>query len=188
MKTAVTVETEFTPNPHSLKFNVNRTLLASGSAYFQTQKEAEKSSPLAAKLWAIPRVEGILIGQTFVTVTRNPSLETWASIIPAATKVLQTHLEGGEPVMLPGASTESPAAGAGSEIERKIKQILNERIRPAVARDGGDILFHGFKNGVVKLHLQGACSSCPSSMATLKSGVERMLREYVPEVKEVIQV
>ncbi len=187
MKSAITVETEFTPNPHSLKFNVGRTLLASGSAYFQTKKDAKKVSPLAAKLFAIPRVESILIGQTFVTITRDSLLETWASIIPDATKILQGHLEGGEPVILPGAS-EPPMATTGSEIERKIKQILNDRIRPAVARDGGDIIFHGFKNGIVTLHLQGSCSSCPSSSATLKAGVERMLREYVPEVKEVIQV
>lgn len=187
MRPAVTVETEFTPNPHSLKFNVNCALRDSGSAYFQTKEAAGKSSPLAAKLFGVPHVEGVLIGQRFVTITRDNSLETWASVIPAATKVLREHLESGEPVMLPGAPEPSTEA-TGSEIERKIKQILNDRIRPAVAQDGGDIIFHGFKNGVVTLHLQGSCSSCPSSSATLKAGVERMLREYVPEVKEVVQV
>ena len=186
MNNSVQIETEFTPNPHSLKFNLNRQLLTSGDSAYFASKEAAENSPLAKKLFTISNVEGVLIGQDFVTISRNPSVETWASIIPPVTKALKQHLESGEEITLPDSTVHSKIAE--SEVEKKIRTVLDQRIRPAVARDGGDIIFHGFKEGVVTLHLQGACSSCPSSTATLKAGVERMLREYIPEVKEVIQL
>lgn len=186
MITPITVETEFTPNPHSLKFNVNRMLLTSGSAYFADPEEAG-DSPLASKLLSQPHVTAVLISQNFVTISRDPSIETWASVIPAVTHALEEHLGSGQPVVVPGYKGTTKEVGR-TQVERKIMEVLDARIRPAVAKDGGDIIFHGFKDGTVTLHLQGACSSCPSSTATLKAGVERMLREYVPEVKEVIQV
>lgn len=182
----IEIQTEFTPNPNSLKFNAGRSLLPDGSVFFATAGEA-KNSPLAQKLFAIPQVESVLIGQDFVTITRGKNIETWAVLIPAVTKTLTAHLEAGGPVVLGGAENQKGST-ASTETEKKIIQFLDEHIRPAVARDGGDIRFHGFKNGVVTLHLQGACSTCPSSIATLKAGVERMLKEHVPEVKEVVQV
>jgi len=179
------IDTEFTPNPNSLKFNLGRPILEKGSLFFMNTAEA-KSTPLANALFQVPSVQEVFIGRDFVTVTRLPETETWGAIIPAVTIVLQEHLSMGE--MLDSAVERTTVSDAdAADIERRICQVLDEKIRPAVARDGGDIVFHGFKDGVVTLHLQGACSSCPSSIATLKSGVERILCEAVPEVKEVIQ-
>ncbi len=180
------ITTEFTPNPHSLKFNLNTTLMESGSAFFATQEEAVYS-PLAQLLLNIENVESVFFGSNFVTITRNASIETWAGIIPFVSKTIRQFLASGEKVMDVNAHAQAQQAITRSDIEQKIIQVLDEYIRPAVARDGGDIVFHGFKNGIVTLHLQGACSTCPSSIATLKSGVERMLKEHVPEVKEVLQ-
>lgn len=181
------IDTEFTPNPHSLKFNVGRHILEKGSLFFLTADEA-KSTPLAEALFQAPSVQEVFIGRDFVTVTRLPETETWGGIIPVVNQILEQYLGAGQ--MLDSAVERTASAGTDTEsadIERRICQVLDEKIRPAVARDGGDIVFHGFKEGVVTLHLQGACSSCPSSIATLKSGVERILCEAVPEVKEVIQ-
>lgn len=184
----IQVQTEFTPNPQSLKFNVNRALLEQGSLFFENASAAQGVSTLAQKLFAVPNVEQVLIGQNFVTITRRADLETWASIIPPVSKILQEHLSKGEPVVEKNAGAASQqGTSPTTEIEKKIVQILDAHVRPAIARDGGDIIFHGFNDGVVTLYLQGACSTCPSSMATLKAGVERMLREYVPEVREVVQ-
>ncbi len=180
------IETEFTPNPHALKFNTGKTLLATGTANFSTREAAEKS-PLAKKIFGVRGIEGVFIGHDFVTISRNPGMDTWGSLISPVTHILKTHLETGEPIVSQGWE-HSTVPESGSDIEKKIRKILDERVRPAVARDGGDILFQSYKEGVVSLHLQGSCSSCPSSTATLKAGVERMLREYVPEIKEVIQV
>ncbi len=175
------IETEFTPNPHSLKFNTGQVLLEKGTLFFTDPAKAAEV-PLAHKLFEAPFVREVLIGRDFVTVSRAPEAETWGLIIPAVTRILQEHLASGK-LVEPG----TVAAGDQTDVERRICQVLDEKVRPAVARDGGDIIFHGFKDGVVTLHLQGACSSCPSSIATLKAGVERILCEAVPEVKEVIQ-
>ncbi len=179
------IETEFTPNPHSLKFNVHQVLLEKGTLFF-TESSQAASSPLARKLLAIPFVQEVLLSRDFVTVTRDPSTETWVLVIPAVTRILEEHLTSGKPV-LEGAGAESLVDQSPSDIERRIRQVLDEKVRPAVARDGGDITFYGFADGVVTLHLRGACSTCPSSMATLKAGVERILCEAVPEVREVVQ-
>lgn len=179
------IDTEFTPNPNSLKFNVGRPILEKGSLFFMNAGEA-KAVPMANALFQVTSVQEVFVGRDFVTVTRQPETETWGAIIPAVTIVLQEHLSAGQ--MLDSAAERSAGTDADlADVEHRICQVLDEKIRPAVARDGGDIIFHGFKDGVVTLHLQGACSSCPSSMATLKSGVERILCEAVPEVKEVIQ-
>lgn len=183
----IPIETEFTPNPNSLKFNVGRTLLERGSAFYANRKEAE-SSLLAKKIFEIPQVANVLIGQDFVTITRVSSVDSWKPLIAPVTKALEEYFAACESGANPEALLAGNGNGSEGEIEGKIKTILDEYIRPAVARDGGDIVFRGYKDGIVSLHMQGACSHCPSAIATLKSGVERLLREHIPEVKEVVQV
>jgi len=179
------IDTEFTPNPNSLKFNLDRPILEKGSLFFMNEAEAV-STPMVQEIFKAPSIQEVFIGRDFVTVTRSPEAETWGAIIPVVNKVLEEYLSTG--AMLDSTVQNQRGGNADfADVERRICEVLDEKIRPAVARDGGDIVFHGFKDGVVTLHLQGACSSCPSSIATLKSGVERILCEAVPEVKEVIQ-
>lgn len=182
------IQTEFTPNPHSLKFNLNAVILPKGSAFFETKDDADKVSPLASALFSIPKVKSVLLGKNFVTISRDPSVQTWASFIEPVNRVLQQFLTDGKSILAEGAEPALHGKIPENDTERRIMQVLDQYVRPAIARDGGDIIFHGFKDGVVTLYLQGACSTCPSSIATLKSGVERMLCEYVPEVREVHQV
>jgi Fe-S cluster biogenesis protein NfuA len=181
----VQVLTEFTPNPNSLKFNTNREILTSGTAFFSSVERAA-GSPLAKKIFGVESIAEVFIGRDFVTVTRAADVKSWAKIISSVTEIVRAHLESGEPavVEMPG---ERSAEG-DSDVVRRIIEVLDERIRPAVARDGGDIIFDSYDDGIVRLHLQGSCSSCPSSTMTLKVGVESMLKELVPEVREVIQV
>ncbi len=185
MADAVMVMTEFTPNPNSLKFNTNREIMESGTAFYSSADMAT-GSPLAKKLFELENIAEVFVGHEFVTITRAPETKSWAKIISSVTEVIRKQLESGEPAVIEMPSAHGSAED--SEIARKIIEILDERIRPAVARDGGDIIFDSYENGVVRLHLQGACSTCPSSIATLKTGVESMLMELVPEVREVIQV
>ncbi len=185
MTEPVTVLTEFTPNPNSLKFNTNLEFLESGTAFFASVDKAG-NSPLAQKLFALGNIAEVFIGREFVTITRAADVKSWAKIISGATEVIRAQLESGEPAVVL-AEVDPSAAANESDIVRKIIEVLDERIRPAVARDGGDIIFDSYQDGVVRLHLQGACSSCPSSTMTLKVGVESMLKELVPEVREVIQ-
>ena len=187
--TAVEISAEITPNPNTLKFNVNRTLIQSGSLNYP-DKEKAKGALLPSRLLEIENVIGVMIGPSFITVTKNPDSQ-WPSLVPSVTESLKSLLSSNE-VLFPQQATASDAApadnGANSEIERKIREILDAEIRPAVAMDGGDITFYGYENGVVTLHLQGSCSSCPSSIMTLKMGVENRLRALIPEVKEVVQI
>ena len=185
MTEQVIVMTEFTPNPNSLKFNTNREIIASGTAFYASVEKAA-GSPLAQKIFEVENISEVFIGHEFVTVTRSEETKSWAKIIAKVTEIVRTFLESGLPAV-----TEMPSAHGSdenSEIAKKIIEVLDERIRPAVARDGGDIIFDSYEDGIVRLHLQGACSTCPSSIATLKSGVESMLKELIPEVREVIQV
>ncbi|MCB9800066.1 MAG: NifU family protein [Candidatus Omnitrophica bacterium] len=182
------VDTEFTPNPNSLKFNVDVVLMQKGTAFYTSVEEAVKSSPLAVKIFEIPHIKEVFIGRQFVTITRGEASLTWAELIAPVTGILQAYLPSGQPIVIQTEETADTHNGEDSEIEAKIRQVLDEKIRPAVARDGGDIIFHGFQDGIVTLHLQGACSTCPSSIATLKAGVERILCEAIPEVREVVQV
>ncbi|MBI4388213.1 MAG: SUF system NifU family Fe-S cluster assembly protein [Candidatus Omnitrophica bacterium] len=181
----IKLSAEMTPNPNTIKFLVNRQFLESGSFDFPTREKA-KDSPLALKLFEIDSVNGVLIGTNFITVTKEPHAD-WQTIAPTvATAIQEFFASGGEAISkdaLPSANE-----GGNSLIEQKIKQILDAEIRPAVARDGGDIVFYGYQDGIVTLHLQGACSSCPSSIMTLKMGVEHRLKQAVPEIKEVVQV
>lgn len=185
MKQAIEIKTEFTPNPQSLKFNVSVPVCAHGAVHFASKTEAGKS-PLAAKLFGIESVKEVMIGPDFVTVTRDEKATTWQSLIPLISEAIREHLAcGGNPKVCENCAEISDPH---SEVEKKIIEILNEQIRPSLARDGGDVRFCGFEKGVVKLHLKGACSGCPSATITLKMGIEAYLKEYIPEVKEVVRV
>lgn len=182
----ITITTEFTPNPQSLKFNVNVPICTHGTVHFASAAEAGKS-PLAAELFKIKHVKEVMIGPDHVTVIRDPEVKTWATIIPLVEETIKGHLVCGKinpKVCEKCADVEHPR----NETERKIIEILNEQIRPALARDGGDAVFCGFEDGIVKLHLKGACSGCPSATMTLKMGIEAYLKDYIPEVKEVVRV
>lgn len=177
---------EITPNPNTLKFVANQVFIESGSYDFPAREKA-KNSPLALKLFDLQEVAGVLIGSNFIAVTKTPQAE-WQPLIPPVVKVIQDFLASGKSPIL---EVKSPALlkdTADGEIEKKIRAILDEEIRPAVARDGGDIIFYGYKDGVVTLHLQGACSHCPAATMTLKLGVESRLKESIPEIKEVVEI
>jgi len=183
------IETEGTPNPATLKFLPGRDVMgAAGTADF-TSAEAASRSPLAARIFALPGVARVFLGADFVTVTQTDAAE-WQSLRPQVLGAIMDHFLSGQSVVegLSEGGLDEDFDPADGEIVDQIKELLDTRVRPAVAGDGGDIVFRGFRDGVVRLHLQGACSGCPSSRATLKHGVENMLRHYVPEVTAVEQV
>ncbi len=190
METAKDLEisAEMTPNPNTLKFIVNRTLVESGSLNF-TDKEKAKGSFLPEKLFEIDKVLGVMVGKDFVTVTKRPEAN-WNMMVEPLTNAIRNILSSGQALFTQNApvSAGPDGHGAASEIAKKVQEILDNEIRPAVAMDGGDIIFYGYENGVVTLHLQGSCSSCPSSIMTLKMGVENRLKSLIPEVREVVQV
>lgn len=178
------IQTEQTPNPSTLKFLPGRIVLEQGTADFPT-RESSTRSPLARRLFDVDGVERVFLGSDFVTVTKIDG-QDWQVMKPAVLGGIMEHYTSGEPAMALAEGAE--AAGAtedDDEIVTQIKELLDTRIRPAVAQDGGDIVFHSFEDGVVYLHMQGSCSGCPSSTATLKMGIENLLRHYVPEVVEV---
>lgn len=178
------VMAEITPNPHTLKFNISKQLLPFGSCNFP-DKESAKDSLLASRLFEIEHVAGVMIGIDFVSVTKTADVE-WPVMARDVVESLRYFLQSGEPAV--SKTLQGTMEHGGSEIENQIRSILDEEIRPAVARDGGDIIFYGYENGIVKLHLQGACSSCPSSVMTLKMGIENRLKQSFPEIQEVMQV
>jgi Fe-S cluster biogenesis protein NfuA len=178
------VMAELTPNPNTLKFNVYKQLLPIGSCNFPT-KEAAKDSVLAARLFEIEHVASVMVGIDFVSVTKTADIE-WPALARDVVESIRYFLQSEEPAV--SKSLQASMEHGGTEMENNIRAILDEEIRPAVARDGGDIIFYGYENGVVKLHLQGACSTCPSSIMTLKMGIENRLKQSFPEIKEVIQV
>ncbi|MEI4232207.1 NifU family protein [Roseovarius sp. D22-M7] len=180
------IQTESTPNPATLKFLPGQEVLEAGTADFPTAEGAE-ASPLVARIFKVPGVSGVFLGNDFVTVTKATDIE-WDHIKPAILGAIMEHFQSGQPVMTAGgtaASGHAEHSGEDSEIVGQIKELLDTRVRPAVAQDGGDITFHGFERGVVYLHMQGACAGCPSSTITLKMGIENLLRHYIPEVTEV---
>ncbi len=193
MENTKTVEiyAEVTPNPNTLKFNVSKTLLSSGSLNYTNKAEAQ-GAILPQKLFEIENVIGVMIGPSFVTVTKAPASQ-WPPLVPQVTQKIKELLSS-EETLFPGQGQDVGGAetghrsGGDSEIEKKIIEILDSEIRPAVAMDGGDITFYGYEKGVVTLHLQGSCSHCPSSIMTLKMGVENRLRQAIPEIREVVQV
>ena len=177
------IQTEPTPNPATLKFLPGRAVMDSGTANF-TEPEAAKISPLAESLFALEGVTGVYLGADFITVSKAADLD-WLNLKPVVLGAIMDHFTSGRPVMSGAATAAEPGEDEDSEVVSQIKELLETRVRPAVAQDGGDIIFHSFEDGVVYLHMQGSCSGCPSSTATLKAGIENMLRHYVPEVQEV---
>lgn len=175
------IQTEPTPNPATLKFLPGQRVMPRGTADFATA-EAAKRSPLAERLFEVEGVTGVFLGGDFVTVAKNDRFD-WPVLKPQILGVIMEHFTQNRPVV-----TEDEAVvdtSEDSEVVAQIKELLDTRVRPAVAQDGGDIIFRRFEEGIVYLHMQGACSGCPSSTATLKHGIENMLKYYVPEVVSV---
>ncbi|MDD9922811.1 MAG: NifU family protein [Boseongicola sp.] len=180
------IQTESTPNPATLKFLPGQTVLEAGTADFPTVDTAGKS-PLAQRIFSVSGVEGVFFGTDFVTVTKADATE-WDHVKPAILGAIMEHFQSGAPVIegdTPSMSGHAEHDGEDAEVVGQIKELLDTRVRPAVAQDGGDIVFHGYDRGVVYLHMQGACAGCPSSTLTLKMGIENLLRHYIPEVIEV---
>jgi Fe-S cluster biogenesis protein NfuA len=176
------IQTEQTPNPATLKFLPGVAVMPSGTANFTT-KEATARSPLAERLFGLPQVNGVFLGGDFITVTKTDDSD-WFQVKPAVLAAIMEHFTTGQPVIT-GATDAAANETEDDEIVSAIKELLETRVRPAVAQDGGDIIFEDFTDGIVYLHMQGSCSGCPSSTATLKAGIENMLRHYIPEVLEV---
>ncbi|PZP84950.1 MAG: NifU family protein [Azospirillum brasilense] len=187
------IQTETTPNPNTLKFLPGQEVLGSQTAFF-TDKENAASSPLASALFVLPDIRAVFFGSDFITVTKT-ELASWEILKPQILTTMMEHYQSGNPLMLEGNAAPAKAddgitrpesySDDEQEIVDQIKELLETRVRPAVAQDGGDIIFHSFKEGIVYLEMHGACSGCPSSTATLKSGIENMLKHYVPEVMAV---
>ncbi|MEM7439760.1 MAG: NifU family protein [Pseudomonadota bacterium] len=182
------IQTEATPNPATLKFIPGTVVLGHGTADFPTPDSASVS-PLAARIFSVPGVTNVFFGPDFASVTKTDDVN-WDAIKPAILGVIMEHYQAGRPVMndgaeSPGQSGHADHDGEDAEVVSQIIELLDSRVRPAVAQDGGDITFHGFDRGVVYLHMQGACAGCPSSTITLKMGIENLLRHYIPEVTEV---
>jgi Fe-S cluster biogenesis protein NfuA len=182
------IETEGTPNPATLKFLPGCEVTGLSTADFASPVSAERS-PLASALFALDGVARVFLGGDFITVTKTDEI-TWQALKPQVLAVIMEHFVAGRPVIEGGieAALEDEVLPEDQEIVDTIKELLDTRVRPAVAGDGGDIIFRGYRDGVVRLYLQGACSGCPSSRATLKHGIENMLRHYIPEVMAVEQV
>ncbi len=187
MEDVLTIRTERTPNPNSLKYIVGRTLIPGGSANFPSVETAGRS-PLAERLFKVEGVVSVFIGADFITITREDE-KTWQDINEGIAPALEEFFDSGDPVLnkaeAPKIQEEISDGSADPETVEKIKDLLDEKVRPAVAQDGGDIIYRGFKDGIVYLELHGACSGCPSSTITLKNGIESMLKHYLPDVQEV---
>jgi Fe-S cluster biogenesis protein NfuA len=179
------IQTEQTPNPATLKFLPGRDVLGRGTADFPTAETAVRS-PLAQRLFEIEGVAGVFLGADFVTITKDGDRD-WYLLKPSILGVIMEHFTAGRPVINETAVDDNAAHEDDDEIVAQIKELLDTRVRPAVAQDGGDITFQGFENGIVYLNMKGSCAGCPSSTATLKAGIENMLRHYIPEVVEVRQ-
>jgi Fe-S cluster biogenesis protein NfuA len=182
------IQTEATPNPATLKFLPGRAVLDSGTMEF-TSRDSAVRSPLATKLFDIPGVTGVFYGSDFVTVTKDDG--DWQHLKPAILGTIMEHYMSGAPILADGATPDAETHAeeffneADAETVGIIKDILETRVRPAVASDGGDITFRGFKDGIVFLDMKGSCSGCPSSTATLKHGIQNLLKHFVPDVVEV---
>ena len=180
------IQTEQTPNPQTLKFLPGKVVMEDGTAFFQNVEEASMS-PFAKRLFEVEGVEGVFFGSDFITITKNQSLD-WQVMKPLILGSIMDHYNSGQETIIKDQKNENTSLAKDendSDIVKQIKELLDTRVRPAVAMDGGDIIYDSFKDGVVYLQMQGACSGCPSSTATLKMGIENMLKHYVPEVQEV---
>jgi len=176
------IQTEGTPNPATLKFLPGRTVVT-GAPVDMPNPESARRSPLAERLFQVEGVTGVFLGGDFITVTKRADKQ-WELLKPALLGVIMEHFIADRPVLSEAAAAVEETA-EDDEIVSQIKELLDTRVRPAVAQDGGDIVFRGFERGIVYVHLQGSCSGCPSSTATLRMGIENMLKHYVPEVMEV---
>lgn len=181
------IQTEPTPNPATLKFLPGRNVLGDGTLELRSPMEAGRS-PLAQRLFEVPGVTGVFLGSDFITVTKAGG--DWAHLKPAILGAIMEHFMSGAPILsegeqADGADEDEFFAEGDAEIVDTIKELIETRVRPAVANDGGDITFRGFKEGIVFLNMKGSCAGCPSSTATLKNGIENLLRHFVPEVVEV---
>ncbi len=180
------IQTEQTPNPATLKFLPGRSVLDSGTADFTTVDEAAGRSPLAERLFSVDGVAAVFLGSDFITITKSADKE-WYVMKPGVLGAIMEHMSTGQPV-ISNTVADGDTHGSteeDSEVVGQIKELIETRVRPAVAQDGGDIVFQGFDEGVVFLQLRGACAGCPSSTMTLKMGIENMLKHYIPEVTEV---
>ncbi len=185
------IQTEPTPNPSTLKFLPGQAVMTAGTRDFATPEEAE-ASPLADAIFSTGDVEGVFFGRDFISVTAAPGVE-WRELKPQVLNVLLDHFSSGAPLFKAGTAAgitiapedEIPEDPEQAEIVAQIRELIDTRVRPAVAQDGGDIVYRGFQQGTVFLALQGACSGCPSSTMTLKNGIESLLKHYVPEVDRV---
>jgi Fe-S cluster biogenesis protein NfuA len=186
------IETETTPNPATLKFLPGQQVMAAGTRDFTNDEEAA-ASPLAEALFSLGDVTGVFYGRDFVSVTAGPGVD-WSALKPQVVGILLDHFVSGAPlfvesagngIVVPGEDADFGDDAGTEEIVAQIRELIETRVRPAVANDGGDIVYRGFREGVVYLTMQGACSGCPSSSATLKQGIESLLKHYVPEVSEV---
>jgi Fe-S cluster biogenesis protein NfuA len=183
------IQTEATPNPASLKFLPGRVVLGTGTAEYRDAGEAS-ASPLAERLFAVDGVGGVFLGGDFITVTKTDG--EWQHIKPAVLGAIMEHFMSGVPVMREQPPSETSGeeffAAEDAETVATIKELIETRVRPAVAQDGGDITFQGFRDGIVFLNMRGSCAGCPSSTATLKHGIQNLLRHFVPEVREIQEV
>jgi Fe-S cluster biogenesis protein NfuA len=181
------IQTEATPNPATLKFIPGKPVLPGATRDYRGAEEAEES-PLAQRLFSVQGISGVFLGQDFISVTKSSG--EWQHLKPAILGLIMDHYLSGAPVLLKDAGAQKSSSEefydeSDKEIVGTIKELLETRVRPAVAQDGGDITFHGFREGIVYLNMQGSCAGCPSSTATLKHGIENLLRHFVPEVTEV---
>jgi Fe-S cluster biogenesis protein NfuA len=182
------IQTEETPNPATLKFLPGRDVMGAAPPADFPNAESAKASPLAGKLFKIPQVSSVFLGSDFITITKSE--DDWQQLKPILLTALMDFFLTGLPVINQTPALQDVSEGANgeegdSEIVSTIKQLLDTRVRPAVAQDGGDIVFHGYEDGVVSLTMRGACAGCPSSTATLKHGIENLLKHFIPEVNEV---
>ena len=182
------IQTEATPNPNTMKFLPGQEVLGSKTAFF-TDKENAKQSPLASALFVLPDIRAIFFGGDFVTVTKTEAA-SWEILKPQILTTVMEHFQSGLPLIKEAAAVEKTSAESNysesdQEVVDQIKELLETRVRPAVAQDGGDIIFHSYKDGIVHLEMHGSCAGCPSSTATLKSGIENMLKHYLPEIVAV---
>ncbi|MGI4851316.1 MAG: NifU family protein [Janthinobacterium lividum] len=174
------IQTEDTPNPETLKFLPGKVVMPSGTVDFPNSQSAQRS-PLAQNIFKTQGIQRVFFGHNFISVTKETNID-WPTLKPMVLGKIMEHFMVHDSVQVQEEISEQVEL---SDIEKEIKELIETRIRPAVAMDGGDIVFHQFKDGIVTLEMRGACSNCPSSTATLKSGIENMLKHYIPEVQEV---
>ena len=181
------IQTEQTPNPQTLKFLPGKVVMKEGTAFYQKIEET-KYSPFAKRLFGVDGIEGVFFGSDFITITKSEELD-WEVMKPLVLGSIMDHFNSNDETIINQDDQKSADSlkeeNEDSDLVKQIKELLDTRVRPAVAMDGGDIVFQGFEEGIVYLHMQGSCSGCPSSTATLKMGIENMLKHYVPEVIEV---